>query len=409
MSTALDAGHGPARVNPAALGPGRTLSLLRNQSPFFLTVSAYCAVAFGVDAVTADREFSIFFYSRMSLILLVCFALGYLLLIYPCVLFFSERPARPLMAYLRGWKNAVFNVRRIALALPVLFALSAFISSFTFLKTMIPVLHAYEWDPAFAALDRALHGGVDPWRILHGWLGHPRITMALNVLYNLWFFVMYAVTFWQVFQMEDPRTRNQYLMTFVALWAFLGTFLATVFASVGPCFYDRLFEDAGRFEPLMAYLRASAETHAVWAVATQDRLWNAYVEGGLELGSGISAMPSLHVATATLFSLVGFRKSRVLGTALAAYAFFIFVGSIHLGWHYAVDGYVSVVSTCLIWALVGRALDARRPLSPHGPDRDAAKTRAGRFAPLRERLRRTAVDACQSRSGSRLQPRSRRP
>jgi hypothetical protein len=35
---------------------------------------------------------------------------------------------------------------------------------------------------------------------------------------------------------------------------------------------------------------------------------------------------------------------------------FILVGPVHLAWHYAVDGYLSLIATYLIWAAVGRCL-----------------------------------------------------
>jgi hypothetical protein len=42
----------------------------------------------------------------------------------------------------------------------------------------------------------------------------------------------------------------------------------------------------------------------------------------------------------------------------------IWIGSFHLGWHYALDGLVSVALTFAIWALCGRiaiALDRKSP------------------------------------------------
>ncbi|MFC7665225.1 hypothetical protein ACFQWF_24725 [Methylorubrum suomiense] len=58
---------------------------------------------------------------------------------------------------------------------------------------------------------------------------------------------------------------------------------------------------------------------------------------------------------ATLFALAGRHLSLWLGRMLMLYGAVIFIGSIHLGWHYAVDGYASVIGTVLLWSLVGRA------------------------------------------------------
>jgi hypothetical protein len=67
----------------------------------------------------------------------------------------------------------------------------------------------------------------------------------------------------------------------------------------------------------------------------------------------------MHVALATLFALVCWRTRRWLGIIMSIYVLVILVGSVHLAWHYAVDGYVSIAGMILIWWTVGRAL-ARR-------------------------------------------------
>lgn len=65
------------------------------------------------------------------------------------------------------------------------------------------------------------------------------------------------------------------------------------------------------------------------------------------------AMPSMHVAIAVLLALFGWRLNRWAGAALTLFALLIMVGSVHLGWHYAVDGYVSAVVGIGIWYAVG--------------------------------------------------------
>jgi hypothetical protein len=58
---------------------------------------------------------------------------------------------------------------------------------------------------------------------------------------------------------------------------------------------------------------------------------------------------------------------------LTAYAVVIFIGSVHLGWHYAIDGYAGIAGTWLIWKFAGFVLGPRAP-SP-GQERVVASDR----------------------------------
>jgi membrane-associated phospholipid phosphatase len=60
-------------------------------------------------------------------------------------------------------------------------------------------------------------------------------------------------------------------------------------------------------------------------------------------------MPSMHVAMAALFAAAAFRLGRIWGWIATAYAVLVFVGSVHLGWHYAVDGLVGAAAALIIW------------------------------------------------------------
>jgi membrane-associated phospholipid phosphatase len=83
-------------------------------------------------------------------------------------------------------------------------------------------------------------------------------------------------------------------------------------------------------------------------------LLRAFGGDTLAVGAGISAMPSVHNALAILFAFAAWRVNKPLGSIFAAYAVLIWVGSIHLGWHYAIDGLAAAGLTLGIWLAVGR-------------------------------------------------------
>jgi membrane-associated phospholipid phosphatase len=107
------------------------------------------------------------------------------------------------------------------------------------------------------------------------------------------------------------------------------------------------------------YPRGVHEVGPLTSLAAQ-RVWDEYRAGDLEAGSGSSAMPSMHVAMATLFALRGWRSGRTPGMALTGFAAVSFAGSVQLGWHYAVDGYMSAALMAALWHVVGRWTEPRR-------------------------------------------------
>jgi len=52
---------------------------------------------------------------------------------------------------------------------------------------------------------------------------------------------------------------------------------------------------------------------------------------------------------------------RWAGGAFALYAVFIAIGSVHLGWHYAIDGYVGAALAGACWLLAGRVVGSDEP------------------------------------------------
>lgn len=287
----------------------------------------------------------------------------------------ARRPAGSLSAAIwRDFSETWLGRRRIATMLVPLLLAPVFFSTFSSFKSLIPVVAPFSWDEAFVSLDHWLHFGVHPWELLQPLFGTPVLTSALNAVYNAWYFVMFFVFAWQIVSLKRPALRMQFLISFVLYWIVIGTGLAMLFSSVGPCYYGRVTGLADPYVPLMQYLHAAAAEFPVWALPTQEMLWQAYQSKEAALGAGISAMPSMHVAIAVLLALFGWQVGRGLGIALTVFALLIQLGSVHLAWHYAIDGYVSAIAGVIIWYAVGWALrragyrneNDARPASPAG-------------------------------------------
>ncbi len=303
-------------------------------------------------AIDVTAPFSIALYGNVLAVitatLLVVLAAAYVIRIMLVV-----RPER-LASYI--WHDAgarYLTADRLCSALPVFLLIPIVMASFSYLKVMIPIVNPFAWDPSLASWDAALHGGRHPWEWLQPLLGHPHVSFVVNLNYNIWFLVLYGVIFWQTFSVARPRLRMQYLLTLTLVWILLGEVLAAVLSSVGPVYYGRITGLPDPFAPLMAYLRAANDVVPLWAVTTQDYVWDIYANGKFEPGAGISAMPSIHLATSFSFVLLGFATSRWLGILFGIFAAMILIGSVHLGWHYAIDGYGAIAATWAIWRSVG--------------------------------------------------------
>jgi hypothetical protein len=267
-----------------------------------------------------------------------------------------HKPASP-GAFLAATFGRRIRDPRFAARLPLLAIAVVFMPFFSQLKSMIPLFNAFHWDSTFIAWDRALFFGLDGWQVLQPLLGYPLITALLAVLYHAWMLLIYVGTLLILFHPAATRIARRYFLGFILIWTLIGGGLATVFASVGPCFIGPIFGDP-TFDAQMAYLRAANEQFPVMTLHVQELLLGWYREGEGGLGSGITAMPSMHVAMAFLFWLAVRKVWRPVGWFFLAFFVAIWLGSVHLAYHYAVDGLVSVIATAMIWQASGQLLRA---------------------------------------------------
>lgn len=253
-------------------------------------------------------------------------------------------------------RNTLFS-----LLIPLIF-FPSFFALFSATKSMIHVFNPFYLDETFMNIDRFLHFGIDPWKITHAVFAGAWGSLFLSFIYAIWFGLMLYYTLWMMVSIKIGKHRFQYLSSFILCWFLIGSVIAVFLSSAGPVYYGRITGDMSIYEPLMENLRIQNEPYKdkflyIYALDVQEYLWNSYLKTTIDVGTGISAMPSMHLSIAALlyFSAKEFNKN--FGYAMLVFLLLIQIGSVHLGWHYAIDGYVSIFLTWIIWKSTGYLCD----------------------------------------------------
>lgn len=277
-----------------------------------------------------------------------------LLLVLAGIGLWSLRGPAPWQAYLTRLCK-VFDPQVVA-GLLLFASLSIFMGVFTSIKTMLPDIVPFFADPYLADLDDVLHGR-DPWLFAISLLP-PQLTPVLEGLYfPAWSAVLSGSMLAVLLAPKLRHLRTQYVCAVLIIWPLLGNVLAGALMSAGPVYYERV---TGEVHHHFAGLADFLARHSLAQPLGQKFLWKSYMAGEAGAGSGISAFPSLHLASATLAVLLAHRVHPRLMWVAVAYCTLVLFASVHLGWHYAVDGYFSIAATVLIWRMVGRTVAARR-------------------------------------------------
>ncbi|MEH6722385.1 MAG: phosphatase PAP2 family protein, partial [Qipengyuania sp.] len=138
--------------------------------------------------------------------------------------------------------------------------------------------------------------------------------------------------------------RSAAILSYFVLWSMVAPMVHSIAPAAGPIFYEAM-----GYGSRFAAIEQSAETAAV-----AGYLWNFYESGSFGAGNGISAMPSMHVATSTWVLIVVYTLyRRWLPLAMLAWLT-IFVLSVALGWHYAIDGIAGAFFAVLVYRMIFR-------------------------------------------------------
>lgn len=224
----------------------------------------------------------------------------------------------------------------------------------TFKELVLPT-RAFLWDRSFAHLGRLLFG-TSPWTLTHSVFGNPTGARVLDLSYRFWLPFMFGLPAVSTVLFADTRLRFQILTAWTLCWILIGTIAAWYFASAGPCYFNTFIGNDPDYADLLQRLaaigkQAAAEGHPIAVLQFQPGLVEIYRARALASGGGISAMPSVHVAMASLFALVGFRINRWVGWAFVALVMMVWTATVFFGWHYIIDGPVGIVMMFGTWKL----------------------------------------------------------
>ena len=243
------------------------------------------------------------------------------------------RSDQPIPVFAEGLKAEVPVMVR---ALQIALLAGAALALHGWAKSMMPLIVDFWADPILADLDAAIFGR-DPWPLFRAdWL-----MPVFGYVYLFWFPITFATLGFVAFSRRD---HSPLVVAFVATLVIGGTLGQYLLPSAGPIFYERIGLGP-RFAELVATNHFSFNR-------VSDYLWIHYQARDASLGTGISAMPSVHVALATWTALACYRLWRPLAVPAGAYALTIWAASIASGWHYSTDGLAGalIAAACFFFA-----------------------------------------------------------
>lgn len=201
--------------------------------------------------------------------------------------------------------------------------------TFMYSKPLLNFLVPFWADPLLAELDHYLFLGHDPSSLL-GWLN----SMGTALFYHRAWFALMVMTLLMVLSRPPSVEKSSVMVSYFVLWSVAGPVIHLLLPAAGPVFYQNLgYGDRFAGIPLPEEMARMS-----------SYLWTVYSGSQFAPGSGISAMPSLHIATTAWMVIAVHVLARRWTLAIAAVGLLIFLLSVSLGWHYALDGIVGAAA-----------------------------------------------------------------
>lgn len=318
---------------------------------FTITYVAGCV--FLIDEVIIDLYILLKYYYNFTYVTIVISLLFFCFYILNKFLYIKNYEFHRLTYITTDIYQNYLRIDKFCGALAVMLLLPAFFSAYTVYKSSLLNVVPYSLDKFFIEIDLSLHGGRHPWVWMSPLLNKPAVTKFLDSFYfSGWLATWTGICVWMAWSRERIL-RERFIISFLLTWSLLGTGLAYLLSSSGPCFLRQTGGDFYPYTQLFDYLYKLPMENRLTALNGQEMLWSVHESRIIQPGCGISAMPSMHLAMMTLCTACAWKGHKLFGIAVGMATTIIFIASIALGWHYAIDGYVAIILTGVIWWGVG--------------------------------------------------------
>jgi len=236
--------------------------------------------------------------------------------------------------------------RLLYLLLPTI-VFPLFLVSYTAAKTSIPFIVGYSWDGIWAEADRLIFRD-DAWRITHRLLGED-FMVVWQWFYTVAWGGAFIVSSALIPLNARPRFTAIFYTAMIGSWLLGGIVMAYLVSAAGPVFAP-MFDPrlAAEFGPLHQSLERGLAADGPIGF-TQHYLASIINMHVATKGGGISAMPSMHLAAASVYVLAA-RRTRWFAPTIAFWLI-IFVCSGYFGYHYWVDGIAAAAVATLCWKI----------------------------------------------------------